>query len=213
MKLIILYSLLATSTLVFAADDTSSSSTAAAAPTACNQGAGNAHDQLISLSKIIDPSGRLSKMIADFHPAHRNTDEGKDKATVASLIAEPVKRSTENEQKLTTTTTTSATTSTTAAAEVPSTSATTTASTATTAAAAASTTTAPEVNPQALSTTTAPAPASGAAATTTQAPKPTEGGNVTVNVFLQLAPDAKTEEIVSTNIKIIILSRDEKSFD
>lgn len=168
----------------------------------CNTAAtGNVHEQLMKLSQMIDPSGRLSKMISDFHPAPNGTSgasshEGHNHGLVGPV--EPVKRSTEAEQKQNfmllveesapaasiapAPQTTTPAPPTGAPASSPSSSeSTTTTSTTTTVAPTAGNTTAPAVATSAPNVTT-----------------PTEASNVTVNVFLQLVADVKTEELVST---------------
>lgn len=153
---------------------------AAATDQACEPAAGNAHDQLLRLSRLVDPSGRLAKLVADFHQAeHVHPAPGAQKAP-----EEPVKRS--------------------AAAAETATDAPADASTQPPAPAAATTQPpAPTTTTGASASVSAPAAtgpaANSSAAPTTLAPgaKPTEASNVTVNVFLQLVPDAKTEELVS----------------
>ena len=161
---------------------------AAGCPSSAN--ATNAHDQIIKLSQLLDPSGRLTKMIAEFHPhpahGHHAAIETGSSVTeeplqVAASELEPVKRETEvaANAEAAPTTTTSQPSSSSATPEV------TEASTSAGSTQAPATTTAPAVEsnvtkgPQVVSTTA-------------------ESKNVTVNVFLQLAPDAKTEELVST---------------
>lgn len=155
------------------------SSATAGCPTAVN--ASNAHDQIIKLSQLLDPSGKLSKMIADFHPHHEGAGQShhaQDPMLVAASEPEPVKReavpaNATSEQSVPTTTLASLIAS-------PTTSTTTTPAT-----------------PAANSTSVLPTSEANA---TTQMPltaKSGESKNVTVNVFLQLDPDAKTDELVS----------------
>ena len=159
--------------------------------------AGDVHEQIIKLSQIIDPSGKLSKIISDYHPApasgageHKHAD-----LQVAASENEQFKREADPSGA--------------AAAEnatgAPSGDQAATTTLTSLVKEAAGTTVAPVSNAtsgaDSNSTSTTPSPVPAAANSTTVSPTvstPTQASNVTVNVFLQLSlPDAKTEELVS----------------
>lgn len=162
----------------------------------------SAHEQIIKLSELLDPSGKLSKMIADYHPhpAHQHAGHSPAGADLQAAASEPepVKRETAvQDAPAANATEAPATTLASLLANA------TTSVPASTAAAAAS-----ESTTAAASATQAAPPATAnkeAAANSTQTPqvvgKSGDSKNVTVNVFLQLVPDAKTDELVSVVLR------------
>lgn len=166
------------------------------------------YDRMIDLANALDSTQKLSKLISETQPRPKVTNSGDgDPLDVAVSEPEPVKRSPDEEAapaSNVTATTPSALEAikamVTASSEAPKT-APTTAPTAT----PAPVTSAAVKSDQAASS---PAPtASQAGNATTPAPKVAEttaASNVTVNVFLQLAPDAKTDELVSVETRSYI---------
>lgn len=159
-----------------------------------------AHDTMVALASVLDPSGQLAKHILASHPRpgeHKEHGVGSDPLIVAASEPEPViKRSPVEEEKAAT-----------AGPSANATAATTSALDAIKAMVMASspasgstpTTAAPVVAAKSEQAPSAPVNAS-----TTPAPKAAEttaASNVTVNVFLQLAPDAKTDELVSVTLR------------
>lgn len=159
------------------------------APAGCQPAAGNAHGQLLRLSQLVDPSGRLAKLVADFHPAQPAQSEPVKRSSDAEAGAEQ-QVAAGSEQ----------TAAVVAAPEAGSAASAASTTSSTTSATSTTTSAPPAASSSASAATGAPGPSPSAGpATTTVAPaaKSTEASNVTVNVFLQLAPDAKTEELVS----------------
>lgn len=179
---------------------------AAEQPAGCQTvNATSAHDQIIKLSNILDPSGKLSKMIADFHPHRGHGAPGADPMQAAASELEPVKREVDPSTASGEPAAAAAAAAPQAAPAAPAANTTLSglisSATAATAIAAETTTAAPSAQMPVGKAAEAPA---------TQAPqvvaKSAESKNVTVNVFLQLAPDAKTDELVSARQSSLTLT-------
>lgn len=198
--LVLLVASLASSVLAMAADVAGTPAAAAAGAPVSNckpsaVSATTAHQQLMALSSMIDPSGKLSKIINEYHPesvaGHSHKHEG-DPMQVAASEEEPVKRSAMDDEQAAASNKTSTTTTESSSANA-------------TLAKAQDVIKALVVSAinNAANTTAAPVLAKSEPAvnvTVTPAPNVTEtstAANVTVNVFLQLAPDSKTDELVS----------------